>query len=137
MDDPSLVTLDAPIDKVRIAAYGQNPRPLFASQAACLRKLFDQFNGLVHYPGDVASALRIALIDIGKDRIHIAARPRRVAHPHRPKRFQSAAISASGTNSPRRACSSPSRMAACASSSSGAIPPPSSVIANRTAASVS
>jgi hypothetical protein len=59
MYDPSLVTFDAPIDELRIAAYRQNPRALFASQTTRLRKLSDQLNGFVHCPGDVASAPRL------------------------------------------------------------------------------
>lgn len=47
----------------------------------------------------------------------LATSVRRESNSHRPCRFQRASISAPSTNSPRRACSSPSRIAARVSSS--------------------
>jgi hypothetical protein len=114
-------------DSDRLAARGSALR----RQAAGLRKLPDQFDRLVQGLSNIAGALRAVLLDIGDDGGEIVASSRSVAYSHRSKRFQSASISASGTNSPRRAGSSPWRIAARASSSSETRPAPSLVIASK------
>ena len=62
--------------------------------------------------------LRTPFVQIGKDVVQVTACARRIPYNHRPCLFHKASISLSGTNSPLRACSKPSRMAVRVSSSS-------------------
>src|ERR1700676_1055305 len=118
VDDPRLAVLEAPIDQVRVAAGGKHTGLLFAGSAPAFREFTDELDRLLNGTLDVPRPERTAFVDVSEDRLQVATRTRRVADPHSPWRFQIASISASGTNSPRRACSSPSRIAVRVSSSS-------------------
>ena len=137
VNDPRVVSFDAPVNQIGVAADRQYAGIRLAGGSAGLGKLADQFDRPAERPCNISSASWALPLDISQNGNNVSARTRSIANPHGPKRCQSASISASGTNSPRRACSSPSRIAARASSSSGTTPAPSSVIARRTAASVS
>src|SRR5689334_641506 len=115
--DPCFVGFDAPIDQIWIAAGRKHPRGLFAGSPPTLGELADELDRLPDGALDALRALRAVRVDVLENRLKVAARPRREAHSHRPCRFQRASISSSGTNSPRRACSNPSRIAVRVSSS--------------------
>src|SRR5690349_6489355 len=115
--DPCLAALDTPIDQIWIAACGEHAGLLFACSSPAFRVFADELDYLLNGTLDVARAEWAAVVDVLEDRLQVATRTWRVADFHRPWRFQIASISASDTNSPRRACTSPSRMAARVSSS--------------------
>src|SRR5215475_5948184 len=116
--DPHLVCLHAIVNLVGIA----NDRKLV--DACLIRHRRDKWKLLQQSDTPLNSGLhrlrtrRRALVQIVIDGCKIVTRPRRITNPHTPCRLKNSAISASLTNSPRLACSEPSRIAARVSSSS-------------------
>ena len=129
-NDPRFSGFDAPIDQIWVSPDRKYTRLLDLGKAPNLWMAADQRKGLIHGSFDVSCTLPAVFVKVIEDVTQIVPRTRRIADLHRPWRFQSASISASGTNSPRRACSRPSRMAARVSSSIGSICESSRVIDN-------
>ena len=119
MNDPGFVGFNAPVNQVWVAADWQDPRFLLARMPTTLWKFSDELDCLANGTLHVLRAARTSLVDVLENCCEIVPRAGRETNPHRPCRFQSASISASATNCPRRACSRPSRIAVRVSSSSG------------------
>src|SRR5215211_3819209 len=108
MHDPHLAGFDSPIHQVGISPGGEHARSFNTCKSSTARMIADQINGLPDCLLDVECALWVSLFEIVKNRPDIAPRARRVPNPHGRWRFQRVSISSSGTDSPRRAWSSPS-----------------------------
>jgi hypothetical protein len=103
MDKPRLPRFYAPINEIRITPRRKHARLLYPGAPPALGKFSDQLNGFANCSLDAPRAARTPLIDVPEDQLDVATRARRVANPHTPCLFQSASISSSLTNSPRRA----------------------------------
>ncbi len=121
MNDPGFVGFNAPVNQVWVAADWQDPRFLLARMPTTLWKFSDELDCLANGTLHVLRAARTSLVDVLENCCEIVPRAGRETNPHRPCRFQSASISASATNCPRRACSRPSRIAVRVSSSRATI----------------
>src|SRR6476661_5855727 len=128
MQDPDFARSHAPIDQIGVTPGTQDARALLPGRAADLRKLAIELDRFPYCALHIERTERVSLVYVFQDCGQIATRTRRIADLHRPWRFQSASISSSGTNSPRRASLSPSRIAARVLSSSGKIGEPCSVM---------
>jgi len=106
VDDPRFSRLDAPIDQIWVPPDRKDTCLFNFGKTPDLWMPANQRDRPMDGSFDVSCTLWAALVKGGKDIGKVAGRSRSIADPHTPWRFQSASISASGTNSPRRACSS-------------------------------
>jgi hypothetical protein len=63
MDDPHIVRFGTPIDQIRVGSNWKNTHTEF-NWTPGLRKLADQFNGLIHRSCDVPRALGAVTLQI-------------------------------------------------------------------------
>src|SRR5437016_3712548 len=110
VDDPDLCLLDAVVDLVGITWNREFIGAALLRFRSEHREVSKEPNGVHDGPLDVPRALGIVLIKVLKNCLTLGEGARQVPHSHRrPWRLSDSATTSSGTNSPRRACSAPSR----------------------------